>query len=633
MVPNKQSDADEPVRENNREKMMSQDDPGTHKTPRWFPGAFAPFPRSTWIHPHVPNDNFDRVCGHIWRRAREAGEEPEPGPVRGAPERQQDERHTAPESRTTRAKEQQKEADDSGLSSKCKEDEQQFHTDSVLPCPYLSGRRHPHVSKPARVLSPVMEEEMKRNEGVAKGRNILWRDVEDKLRIVATKSNSTNAEQSSASEPRPLVQNPVCCAPEDHSTFMQTTEDPLLLSKLPEDACESEIEKSLRSGSDSSSSDYDNVVTLPRLRNCATDSSDDDSLSDDDDWEEEVNETPYSDELSSDSKQDSPCSSPENASPPLSTIKVGIIPCPTEPPASGKMHGQWEIPLSFHPHDIPTDTLASCATAQAQAPVQDKAEPTRANSKTSVPPAGQMQHISFDLLADFPALKPPEKPLALGVVRGRIPEAYGAEGKRGHTLSPNHRQESGASHQRRMENVPHEVSSICAVDQKSVLDLQKFGSTAQLKSPTISRGEAKANNPPLPGVAGTDGGGVNARTWASAAKAGMKQAAAPQEKARPCTFQQTVAINTAKAGVCSARHSPNEVTPSHQTATLMAATMCQGPRPHHPKRILEPEQVEPPALRDSDVPVILPNRPEVILLDAATWDDSHCDDTKSLSFC
>lgn len=47
-------------------------------------------------------------------------------------------------------------------------------------------------------------------------------------------------------------------------------------------------------------------------------------------------------------------------------------------------------------------------------------------------------------------------------------------------------------------------------------------------------------------VAGTDGVGVNARSWASAAKAGMKQAAAPQEKARPCTFQQIVTINRAK---------------------------------------------------------------------------------------
>lgn len=47
-------------------------------------------------------------------------------------------------------------------------------------------------------------------------------------------------------------------------------------------------------------------------------------------------------------------------------------------------------------------------------------------------------------------------------------------------------------------------------------------------------------------VAGTDGMAVNARSWASAAKAGMKQAAAPQEKARPCTFQQILTINRAK---------------------------------------------------------------------------------------
>lgn len=40
--------------------------------------------------------------------------------------------------------------------------------------------------------------------------------------------------------------------------------------------------------------------------------------------------------------------------------------------------------------------------------------------------------------------------------------------------------------------------------------------------------------------------GVNARSWAFAAKAGMERAAAPQEKARPCTFQQIVTINSAK---------------------------------------------------------------------------------------
>lgn len=50
-------------------------------------------------------------------------------------------------------------------------------------------------------------------------------------------------------------------------------------------------------------------------------------------------------------------------------------------------------------------------------------------------------------------------------------------------------------------------------------------------------------------VAGTDGAGVDARSWACAAKAGMKQAAAPQEKARPCSFQQIVTINKAKGKV------------------------------------------------------------------------------------
>ncbi|CAL8294549.1 unnamed protein product [Merluccius merluccius] len=39
------------------------------KTPTWEDAA-APFPRSTWIHPDVPEDDFDRVCQTIWRKAR-----------------------------------------------------------------------------------------------------------------------------------------------------------------------------------------------------------------------------------------------------------------------------------------------------------------------------------------------------------------------------------------------------------------------------------------------------------------------------------------------------------------------------------------------------------------------------------
>ncbi len=60
-----------------------------------------------------------------------------------------------------------------GLRAPYKEDKQQYHTDFILPCPYLLGRRHPRVAKPARVLSPVMEEEMKQNEVEAKGKGNL----------------------------------------------------------------------------------------------------------------------------------------------------------------------------------------------------------------------------------------------------------------------------------------------------------------------------------------------------------------------------------------------------------------------------------------------------------------------------
>ena len=73
----------------------------------------------------------------------------------------------------SRAEEQQKETDDLGLSTKYEEERQQYHTEFTLPCPYLSGRRHPHVAKPARVLSPVMEVEMKLNEEEAERKRDL----------------------------------------------------------------------------------------------------------------------------------------------------------------------------------------------------------------------------------------------------------------------------------------------------------------------------------------------------------------------------------------------------------------------------------------------------------------------------
>ncbi|XP_068567602.1 uncharacterized protein [Cebidichthys violaceus] len=245
------------------------------------------------------------------------------------------------------------------------------------------------------------------------------------------------------------------------------------------------------------------------------------------------------------------------------------------------MHSQWEIPLSFYPPDIPTATLASGVTAHVQAPVQGKAEAPEANSQNNAPAAAAAaptQQEAPDLLADFPPLQPPKKPLLLGVWCVGNHKTKGAEGKRGHT---NQCQESGASHQRRMENVPHEVSSICAGAQKSVLDLQTFGRGI---SPTISCEELKANNQPHPRVAGTDGVDANARSWADAAKAGMKRAAAPQEKARPCTLQQTVTINRAKARYSAAQNFPNRVNPSYRPASPFG----HGPQPHNQNPSVRP---------------------------------------------
>lgn len=271
--------------------------------------------------------------------------------------------------------------------------------------------------------------------------------------IWVTQSSSQRDKQGSAPEPQPLAPNPVP-ATEDHTPYLQERDDLL--------------------------------------------SSDGESVSDNN-CEEKKNKIPrVSDDLSSGSEQDFPSPSAEKDWPPLTATKAGILPRPMEPPASGKMHGQWEIPLSFHPHDIPTATLASNVTAHAQAPVRGKAKAPRANSKTNAPPAAPTQREAYDLLADFPALQPPKKALALGAVRDGNPKALDAEGKRGLARSSNHRQESGAPRQRRMENVPHGVFSICAGAQKSVLALQTFGSTSRCNSPPISCEEGKANNQPPP---------------------------------------------------------------------------------------------------------------------------------------
>lgn len=60
------------VRDSSGENMMLPGDPWVPAMPKQIVSAYAPFPRSTWIHPRVPTDNFDRVCKNIWRRSKEA---------------------------------------------------------------------------------------------------------------------------------------------------------------------------------------------------------------------------------------------------------------------------------------------------------------------------------------------------------------------------------------------------------------------------------------------------------------------------------------------------------------------------------------------------------------------------------
>ncbi|KAK1880515.1 Centromere-associated protein E, partial [Dissostichus eleginoides] len=242
---------------------------------------------------------------------------------------------------------------------------------------------------------------------------------------------------------------------------------------------------------------------------------------------------------SEDEKDTSSSSDSSSSDDDTSVDLPGVRSCGTDsndaPPGSGKMHSQWDIPLLFHPHAIPAATLAREVTTYAQAPVQDKAEAPQPDTKKMAPPEAPTQQEAYDLQADFPALQPRKK--ALGLLHDGNPMTKG--------------------------------------DQKSVLDPQTFGSAGRCISPAPDCDELKANNQPLPRVAGADGMCVNARTWASAAKAGMKQAAAPQEKARPSILQQIVTINRAKA----AQNFPNKVPPYRA-----AAPMCRGPRPRYPNR-------------------------------------------------
>ena len=435
-----------------------------------------------------------------------------------------------------------------GQSTRYEEEKHQNFTAFILPCPYLLGRNQPHIAEPARVVNPEMKKEIQRNEEEAKWkRNVVsmtslkakvvsrcgllvllplfynkpdneviykcsvvydslscqtdytgdqqWRMEHFFKNMCVPQCTSRRAKQSCVTEPQPLATNPVCSATEDHTP--QEEEEPSLPSKVPRETCESEDEKDTSSSSDSSSSDDDTSVDLPGVRSCGTDSNDGESKNENNDSREDEKEIPYPvNESSSHSEKKSRSSSTEKDFPPY-TMKAGVLPCPTAPPASGKMHSQWDIPFLFHPHAIPAATLAREVTTYAQAPVQDKAEAPQADTKKMAPPEAPTQQEAYDLQADFPALQPRKK--ALGLLHDGNPKPKGEEGRGGHTHSQIQCQESGATHQRKKENAPHEVSSICAGDQESVLDPQTFGSAGRCISPAPDCDELKANNQPLPG--------------------------------------------------------------------------------------------------------------------------------------
>ncbi|KAF3707626.1 hypothetical protein EXN66_Car000799 [Channa argus] len=504
-------------------------------TPDHLTSAFAPFPRSIWIHPQVPIDYYDRVCKKIWERANQFEERYRRG--QSSSDRPQNKRCLPFDDKQIHGDEEQpkdmqrQKTKDLSVSTQYKDNQQQHLTEFTLPCPYLSCNRHPHVTKPALVLNAVMEKKMKLNNEEAERKRNLDKAkrgrVEDSRRKIWVPESRSN-QQSCASEQQ--TRNQICYATEEPALCLLDEEDPPLSSKLPRDTYEIEDEQDSRCSSDISSSDADERVTLLFVQSHVSDNYDNNLVSDIYDLEVEENKIPYSSD-DTDSKQEA--SSAEMDFPPLSAIRSGVPPCPVRHRATGKVQGQWEIPLSFHPHNIPTETLARGLTAPLRVPVQSKETP---QAKTNEPLTVQKQRGPYDLLADFPALQPPERPLALAKLYDRVPKTNDAKRKGGLIYPLNHSQGTGTSQRRRkMEKAPHQVSSICAGAQKSVLDLQTF-STAELK----------ANKGSSPRVAGTDGMGVNARSWASVAKEGMKQAAAPKEKARPCILQQIVTINRAK---------------------------------------------------------------------------------------
>ncbi|KAK5613060.1 hypothetical protein CRENBAI_002397 [Crenichthys baileyi] len=460
--------------------------------------ALAPFPRRTWIHPNAPRDDFDLVCEIIWSKTTHLEVKSESSSQRPL----DTDGILSNYQLSNGADKGEKKTKYLVLRNQHEMGKRLHNIEFNLSCPYISGCRRLHVAKPTQVK--CVKENLKSGRKPVKK---LW-------------------------------------VPQTSAEHKKNTEEPAspFPAELHQDSCQSEYEKDTKSLFDANSSNSDNSVTLLGVQIYSSDSNETFAEIDINDGGKK--EIPQFSERSSSDRKQGFLFNTETDFPQLPTNKAGIPSCPTELSTSRKVHSQWETPFSFHPHHALTATLASGMSALVQAPIQGKELHTNSTTDTFL-----VEPRAYDLLADFPALQPPENPLALGEVCHGNPRTRTAEAKRGLTLSPNHRQDSVVSHKRRVETVPHEVSSICSGDQKSALDLETFGLVSQFNSPRVSCEKMKANNQLPPTVAGTDGVGVNARSWVSAAKAGMRQAAVPQEKARPCTFQHTVAINRAKGKV------------------------------------------------------------------------------------
>lgn len=139
--------------------------------------------------------------------------------------------------------------------------------------------------------------------------------------------------------------------------------------------------------------------------------------------------------------------------------------------------------------DLDLITQSNGTSAPMQARIQEKAVQT--NPKTDTLPVWQQ---AYDLLGDFPALQAPENPFVLDEFLHGTPKTKAAEVKRGLTYSKKYCQDSGVPHERRVENLPREVPSICLGDQKSALKLQTFGLVSQHNSLPVICEKTKARN-------------------------------------------------------------------------------------------------------------------------------------------